>query len=315
MIAKYKAVVIGLGRIGAQEWLYQNNIKPVTHAAAFLAHPKIKLSGLCDTDPKNLKSASVFFKKVPSYAFAPAMLRETNPDIVSIATHPDTHYSLVKLAAEHGVKAIILEKPMADSIKDAEKMIKICRQKKCLLFINHSRHFDTLIQGWQKKVQKGILGKVLQASCLYHNGFLNNGTHMIDLLIMFLGKADKALGKFNQLTSNSKRDENIDAMIFFKEGARATLQSVPAKRRMTEWYFYGTKNDLFLKNLGTQVHFKNKKYGKPRSLSAQMVWHVVECLEGKEKPVSTGKEALEVLKVLFAIKKSTQNNGKVVRVE
>lgn len=311
---KYKAVVIGCGRIGAEEWRYQKNVKPVTHAAVYFKHLKIELVGLCDIDSEKLKKAKKFFPGVSLYNSAKKMLKETKPDIVSVATHINTHYRLVKMAADFGAKAIICEKPMADSIKKAELMVKICRKKKCFLFINHSRHFDFLINKWQRRVQNGVLGRVLQANCIYHNGFFNNGTHVIDLLRWFLGEAKEVSGIYNPLTSNPKKEKNIDAVIYFKNGARAVLQSVPEKKGFTEWLFYGEKNELSLKKLGMEIIFKSSKEGKPRSLTAQMASHVIFCLEKKEKPQSVGQDGLAVLKILFALKKSAQNNGKIIEI-
>ena len=311
---KYKAVVIGCGTIGAAEWLYPTSIRPATHAAAFFQNTNITLVGLCDTNLKQVKKAGKFFPGVPLYSSAAAMLKETKPDIVSVAAHQDSHYELVAMAARLGVKAIICEKPMANSLQEAKSMVKICREKKCLLFINHSRHFDGILSQWQAKVKKGILGNIFQAHCLYHNGLFNNGTHMVDLLRWFLGEAKSVSGVYNNSTSNPKRDKNIDATIYFANGARATLQSLPEKSGLTEWAFYGRKGNVFLKNLGMDIHYQNTKSAKPRSLMAQMVSHVVACLEGKEKPKSTGQDGLEVLKILFAIKESAKNNGKVIKV-
>lgn len=308
---KYKAVVIGCGRIGAEEWRYKNNIKPVTHAAAYFMHPKIELAALCDTDSKKLKKANKLFEGVALYESAAKMLKENNPDIVSVATHADTHFKFAKMAAESGAKAIICEKPMANSIKKAELLIKICKQKKCLLFINHSRHFDPLIKKWQEKVQNGLLGKILQVNCLYYNGMFNNGTHIIDLLRWFLGEVKEVSGVLNMTTSNPKKGENIDAIIIFQNGSRAVLQSVTEEKKLTEWIFYGEKGDVALKKLGIEVCYKNVKFGTKRSLALPMVSHVTSCLEDKEKPQSTGQDGLEVLKILFAIKKSAQNNGKI----
>ena len=311
---KYKAIVIGCGRIGAEEWHYPKNIRPATHAAAYLKHSKIELAGLCDIDYKKLKASKRFFPKVSLYNSAKKVLKETKPDIVSVATPPNTHYRFVKMAAALGAKAIICEKPVADSIKKAELMIEVCKKKKVLLFINHSRRFDYLLGQWQGRVKKGILGKIFQVNCIYHNGFFNNGTHIIDLLTWFLGQAEKVSGVYNNLTSNPKRDKNIDAVIYFKNGARAVLQSVPEKSRLTEWFFYGEKRDLSLRKLGIEINFNGLKTGKQRSLMAQMASHVVSYLEGKEKPKSTGKEALAVLKILFSIKKSADNKGKIINV-
>jgi|SRR3989344_26562 len=310
----YKAVVIGCGKIGAEEWLYQKNIKPVTHAGAYVKHPNVKLVGLCDIDPEKLKKAGRFFSGVSLYRSASKMLKEMKPDIVSVATHTDTHYRFVKMAAEAGAKAIVCEKPMASSIKKAELMIKICHKKKCLLFINHSRHFDFLLKKWQTRIQNGVLGKVLQATCVYHNGFFNNATHTVDLLRWFLGEVKEVSGVYNFSTSNPKRDKNIDAQLYFNNGARAFLQSVPEKKKMTEWFFHGQKGDVSLKKLGMEIHYKNSKEKKHRSLTAQMVLHIISCLEKKEKPKSTGQDGLEVLKILFAIEKSAKNNGNVIKI-
>jgi len=310
----YKAVVIGCGRIGAEEWRYPNNIKPVTHAGAYFRHPKIELVGLCDIDSEKLKKAKRFFGGVALYDSAKKMLKEIKPDIVSIATYANTHYTFVKMAADFGAKAIVCEKPIADSIKKAESMIKVCKMKKCLLFINHSRHFDPLIEKWQEKVKNGFLGKVLQANCIYHNGFLNNGTHMVDILKMFLGNAQKVSGFFNELTSNPEKGKNIDAIVFFKNGARAVIQSLPEKSRLTEWFFYGETGDLALRNLGMEIWYENKKSGSERSLALPMASHVVSCLEKKEKLKSTGQDGLDVLKILFAIEKSAKNNGRIVKI-
>ncbi|MDO8530232.1 MAG: Gfo/Idh/MocA family oxidoreductase [bacterium] len=308
---KYKAVVIGCGNIGAGEWLYPKNIKPATHAGAYVKHPDITLVGLCDIDPEKLKKAGKFFPGVPLYHSAKKMLQEISPDIVSVSTHTDTHSQFVIMAARAGAKAVICEKPMASSIKKAESMVEICKEEKCLLFINHSRHFDDLLGKWQKKVRGGLLGRVARVEATYHNGFINNGTHMIDLLRWFLGEVKKVSGVYNPLTSNPKRDKNIDALVYFKNGAKAVLQSVPQKQGLTEWIFYGPKSSLSLKKLGMEIHRKNTKIGGQRSLMGQMVSHVIACLEKKERPISTGQDGLAVLKILFAVKKSAQHNGKI----
>ncbi len=311
---KYKAVIIGCGKIGAEEWRYQESVRPATHAAAYWNHPKIQLAGFCDVDLKKLKKVVKFFPGVPIYSSAKKMLEEIKPDIVSVATHSDTHFKFVNMAANFGVKAIICEKPVSNSLKGAEAMVRICKLRRCLLFVGHLRHFDPLISKWQEKVNNGVLGKILQVRCIYHNGALNNGTHTVDLLRWFLGGASKVSGFYNFKTSNPRKDKNIDAVIYFKNNTKVVLQSVSQRRRLTEWVFYGEKGELAIKKLGMEISYKNLKIGKPRSLMAPMVSHVVSCLEGKEKMVSTGQDGLAVLKILFSIIKSAENNGKIMTI-
>lgn len=311
---KYRAVVIGCGKIGAEEWSYPKNIKPATHAAAYLQNPKVKLVGLCDIDSQKLRRAGRFFPGTPLYFSAEKMLEETKPDIVSVATHLDTHFELVKMAAGIGPKAIICEKPMSDSFKKAKLMVEICKRGKCLLFINHLRHFDPLMRKWQGKVRGGLLGKSLQVKCNYYNGFFNNGTHMVDLLRWFLGEVERVSGFYNLETSNPKKDKNIDAVVFFKNKSRAILQSQFQKRGLTEWVFYGENGELKIKKLGMEIRYGNLKIGKSRSFMSSMVSHIVSCLEGKEKPVSVSREGLAVLKILFALKKSAERQGKIIKL-
>ena len=309
---RYNAVVIGCGRIGAEEWNYQNGIRPATHAAAYWNHPGISLVGLCDNNSRKLKKVGRFFPDTPLYLSPKKMLEETKPDIVSIATNPDTHYKFVKMAANSGAKAIICEKPISDSLAKSESMVKICKSKGCLLFIGHLRHFDPLIKKWQEKVRNGSLGSISQINCLYYNGFLNNGTHVIDILRWFLGDIKWVSGFYNLETSNPEKDKNIDAIICFKNKSRAIIQSLPKKIDRTEWVFYGTKGKLEIRKLGMEIKFNDLIMGKARSLMTQMVSHVISCIDGKEKPLSTGQDGLAILKILLAVKKSAENNGKVI---
>lgn len=312
---KYKAAVIGCGKIGAEEWRYKKNIKPATHAGAYWNNPKIELVGLCDINSQKLEKVGKFFPNIPLYSSAKKMLEETMPDIVSVATQPNTHFKFVKMAAILGTKAIICEKPISDSLKKAESMVKICKEKKCLLFIGHLRHFDPLIRRWQGRIKNGLLGKILEAKCFYYNGFFNNGTHTVDLLRYFLGEVEWVSGTYNLKTSNPERDKNIDAIICFKNKGKAVLQSLSHKRGLTEWFFCGEKGELAIKKLGIEVTYKNLKIGKARSLVLPMISHIIFCLNGKEKPLSTGHDGLAVLKILLAVKKSAGKQGKRIIIK
>ena len=186
---KYKAALIGCGKIGAEIGNYSKNVQPATHAAAHQGHPLVSLVALVDTDRKRLKVVQGYFPGIPVFDSASEMFKKIKPDIVSIATQADSHCQLVKLAAKARTKAIICEKPISTSLKEAKEMIKTCRRNKSLLFINHPRRFDPLLKKWQRKINQGILGNLLQGSCYYYNGLFNSGTHIIDFLRFLIGKS------------------------------------------------------------------------------------------------------------------------------
>jgi len=328
---KYKAAVIGCGRVGAEEWNYSKEVQPETHAACYKNNPNVELAGLADINYKKLENAGKYFPNVALFNSAEDMLKKIKPDIVSIAADSASHFSLVKLAAKYKTPAILCEKPIAQSIKQAEEMIKTCKKNKSLLFINHQRRFDPLLQQWQIKIRNGLIGKIVQVNCYYYNGLLNSGTHVVDLLRFFLGEVDWVKGFINKETSWKKDDDNIDALIKFKNGALATLQTLPKNYGLSDYHFYGEKGYFAIKNLGYEIEYKKsienkyckgfyqlsdniEKEGKPRSLVNSVVNHVVFCLDGKTKQVSKGEDGLAALKVIFALRESAKKQGKTIKL-
>ena len=331
MKKKYKAAVIGCGKMGAEEWNFSKELYPETHAASYKNHPRTDLSALVDIDQKKLENAGKYFPEVALFNSAKEMLEKIKPDIVSIAATSDSHASLVELAAEYKVPAILCEKPIAESIKQAEKMIEICKKNNSLLFINHQRRFDPLLQKWQVKIKNGLIGKVIQANCYYYNGLLNSGTHVIDLLRFFLGDIDWVKGFVNTKTSWKKNDDNIDALIKFKAGTVATLQTLPKNYGLSDFHFYGEKGYFAIKNLGYEIEYRKlieskyckgfyqlseniKKEGGARSLMSSVVGHIVFCLDGRTKPASRGEDGLAALKIIFALRQSAKKQGKTIKL-
>lgn len=330
---KYKAAVIGCGKIGVEVGNYRKEVQPATHAGAYKIHPRIRLAGLADINENRLRTAARYFPGVPLFKTAEDLLKEIKPDIVSIATYPDSHLKLAKLAAKYKTKAIVCEKPIAEDIKEAEEIIGVCKKSNSLLFINHTRRFDPLFGRTREDIKKGKLGKIGQATAYYYNGLFNNGTHVIDLLRFFLGDIDWVMAMENKKTKNPhlKGDLNIDGLLHFKNGAVVSFQSLPSNYGFFEFYFYGERGALFFRNLGYEIEYrkliKNKYYkgfyqldsrprfyGGIRSFMISMADHVVNCLDGREKPVSTGEDGLAALKVLSALKKSAKGNSKRVKV-
>jgi predicted dehydrogenase len=183
----YKAAVIGCGNIGASAGNYHKAVQPGTHAGAYLACKRTKLTALVEANYKRHEYLRKNFPKVKLFVDMEKMFSEIKPDIVSVATPSGFHLKPVELAAGHKTPAIICEKPIAYTINEAERMIEVCKKNGSLLFINHQRHFDPLLNKWKEKINKGFLGTIYQGNIYYYNGLFNNGTHWLDLLRNYLG--------------------------------------------------------------------------------------------------------------------------------
>ncbi len=327
----YRAAVIGCGNIGAAVGNYNKAVQPGTHAGAYQKHKRTTLVALVENNIERHAFLKKNFPKVQLFADPEQMFKEIKPDVVSIATPTALHYNLVLMAARYKTSAILCEKPIAYTIPEAEKMIAACKKSNSVLFINHQRRYDPLLNDWSQKIKKGFLGAPFQATANYYNGFFNAATHLIDLLRMFLGEPVRVIAKYNETTSSQENDPNIDGMMFFKNGAVATLQSLSKNYGHFGFSLFGDKGWIGVTNLGFEVQYrskvKNANYkgyfelsknikseGKPRSLIIASVDTVVRCLDGKLKPYGIGEDGLAVLKILQAFKKSADQSGKEVQV-
>lgn len=331
-MSKYRAAVIGCGNIGAATGNYNKAVQPGTHAGAYLDNKDTNLSALVEKDIKRHDFLKKNYPQVPLYTSTKKMLKEVKPDIVSVAASTQFHFSIVKDLAEFKIKAILCEKPLAYNIKDAKRMVKLCKKSKSLLIVNHQRRFDPLLVKWSERIKKGFLGGIYQGNAYYYNGLFNNGTHLIDMLLMYLGEVDAATGEYNKQTSWNPKDKNVDGSLLFRNKARVTVHSLSKNYGYFGLTLFGEKGMLRVSHLGFTVEYRKKiknrffkgfyglsrdiqKEGRPRSMIKHSVKHIIRVLEKKEKPKSTGEDGLKTMLVLEAMCQSAKSKGKKVKVK
>jgi len=103
---------------------------------------------------------------------------------VSICTSPDTRTGIVGELLERGVRAIWIEKPLAESVAAGESIVAACEASGVPLQLNFLRRFDQLHQ----RVAALVRGRVLRADFHYSGTLENYGSHAIDLFRWFVGE-------------------------------------------------------------------------------------------------------------------------------
>ncbi|NQY74281.1 MAG: Gfo/Idh/MocA family oxidoreductase, partial [Candidatus Margulisbacteria bacterium] len=186
MISSYKTAIIGCGWIGAGAQLDLLRPHPASHAQAVDSQPKMTLVGFVDNDNSALNTAKKLYPDVDIYTSTQSLFSVLNPEIVIIATHPDTHCHYILESVQNGVKAILCEKPISHDLNEAEKVIALCKEKGVLLLVNHMRRYDELIKEIKsyignEYVRDTSIGKIISATADYDNGIYHGGTHIIDL--------------------------------------------------------------------------------------------------------------------------------------
>ena len=329
MSAPYKAAVIGCGRIGCS---FDDSDRGYvsSHAGAYAKTPQVQLAALVDIDlPKARKYAERY--GVAAYEDAATMLREQRPDIVSVCTLPGTHRDLVVSAAEAGASAVFCEKPIAATVSEADDMIAACRSAGALLFVDHQRRFDQFHGQAAALLRSGRLGRVQQVTAYYTAGLMNTGTHLVDLLRMFLGEVEWVQAMPSRNESRNPADANLDAWLQFVDGPRATVQACDVKAfTIFEINFLAEAGRLRVGEHGFSAEFEEARESRrfagyrelyradvprgvdaaaPREYMLQAVRHIVDCLDGRATPVSSGEDGRATLQVLEALKRSANAHG------
>jgi predicted dehydrogenase len=192
-----KAAIVGLGRIASL--LEEDSLreKPCTHAGAISADPDCELAAGCDIDEER---RLLFAQKwqVPVYADAAEMLRAHKPEILAIATHPDSHYHYCRLAAEFGVRAVICEKPLAGNLSEARKTAGLAKNG-LVIITNHERRYSEDYIRAKAILASEKLGGLLSVRAVLYMGktkrlldvLWHDGTHLVDAIMFLTGMSLK----------------------------------------------------------------------------------------------------------------------------
>ncbi|QAT62005.1 Gfo/Idh/MocA family oxidoreductase [Acidilutibacter cellobiosedens] len=102
-------------------------------------------------------------KKINKYTDYKEMLKREDIDVVSICTESG-HHAVHALYCLNAGKHVLVEKPMALSLNDADKMIKLSREKNLKLGICHQNRFNSPIQKLRRAVEEGRFGRIINGT-------------------------------------------------------------------------------------------------------------------------------------------------------
>ncbi len=130
-----KVGVVGVGHLGSQHArIYSELAKRSNGQTSFV--------GVCDTDSIRVRALT---EKVGGGTFENAAELATFVDAVSVATPTETHYKVARVFLERG-KHVLVEKPITDSLREAEELVALARKNKCVLQVGHVERFNPVMR-------------------------------------------------------------------------------------------------------------------------------------------------------------------------
>lgn len=99
------------------------------------------------------------YPTVTCYESADRLIERSDAELVIITAPNDVHFSLAKMALEHG-KHVVVEKPFVTQVPDGETLIRIAQEKQLTLSVYHNRRWDNDFLTVKKLLADGKLGDI-----------------------------------------------------------------------------------------------------------------------------------------------------------
>ncbi|OWR31985.1 oxidoreductase [Saccharibacillus sp. O23] len=151
-MGKIKLAVIGLGNMGR---------RMVHHLVPQYAD-RTELVAICDSREDVLRSESESLGRPDSlslYTDYRRLLEETDADLVYIAVPPSMHYEAARLAFERGIH-VFCEKPLANSLEEAEEMVKLAERADRLNIVHFSFPLEAPVLEFRRRIRQGDVGEI-----------------------------------------------------------------------------------------------------------------------------------------------------------
>lgn len=238
MSRTYRAGLIGCGRMGAtiddevRDRPHSELFLPYSHAAALAACPRIEFAAVCDPVEEKAKATQQRYGVAAAYTDYREMIRREHLDLVSIATRPGPHAETTVFAAENGVGAIYCEKPLCNSMREADAMLEACRRHGVKFNYGTQRRYAPIYRQVRQLCDEGRIGQVqaVVANCGVSSAQWGH-THAADMMLFLAGDGEAEFVQGHALIADSdwegqrlKVDPSItSAYVRFKNGVHAYL--------------------------------------------------------------------------------------------
>ncbi len=334
--------VLGAGLIGRR------------HVEHILDEDCAELTAVVDPAPD--AEAFAAQKNASWYPNLAAMIEERRPEGIIVATPNQMHVAngLECLAA--GIP-VLVEKPIADDVVEATKLVEAAEKAGVPLLVGHHRRHNPLIQEAKKAIEAGLLGQVVSVhgTCWFYKPddyfdlpwrrrkgagpVFTNLIHDVDLLRYLCGEVVSVQALESNALRGNEVEETAVILLKFANGALGTVNvsdkivapwsweftsgENPAYTRTQETCYMigGTRGSLTVPYLDLWRNLTKPSWWEPivperlpfdaKDPLALQVRNFCAVIRGAAQPVVSGREGLNTLKVIAAVKIAAASGGAI----
>ena len=348
-IQKYRAGVIGLGWMGMladvavvyergsysvddverptpeldvhREFHYHQNVGganiPHTWAEVFHDRPDVELVAGAERDPQRLTAFGERYGVDALYTDASEMLRSESLDIVAVATNVKGRADLTCLAVETGAKAIAIEKPIAHTLHEVDRMVIACAAAGVPLVAGATPANHPSYGRAKELISNGAIGDVVSIEAEAPASQKPHWMYFVDdmpLWVVGVGDRERRESGSDEFVGQGLAQTRGEAVVHFRKGAGLVRVS-------------GTSGEIVLdSNPGSHWRLWQDVDIGVGARRVEIPWpapqfeggynavcglsDLIDSLEGRlDEPKNSGRRAAIALEVEIALKISSANGG------
>jgi predicted dehydrogenase len=308
--------------------------------------PELTLWGLCEMNDERVARFSARYPGVRTTGSFQEVLDDPAVDAVSIATPPATHYPLVKQALEAG-KHVLVEKPLATTVADADELVQLAASKGLVLMPGHTFLYSPAVNKVKALIDSGELGEIyfitssrMNLGIYQPDGVVNDlAPHDLSILLYWLGQSVSTVSASGSTVFQNGIPETAFLTLSFQEGPTANVQlSWLAPHKVRQTIIVGSKKMVVYDDTATdgavRIYDRGVDFTEPATFGEYQLTYrsgdmlvprldaaeplgleladFANAVETGEGPRSNAGLGLEIVRVLCAAHTSLTSGGSPV---
>jgi predicted dehydrogenase len=311
----------------------------------FAACDATRLAAICDLDAERLRRVASQYPAVKTFQHADELLREADLDAVAIATPAGSHATLALAALDAG-KHVLVEKPLADTVRAAEAVVARARERGLTLMVDHTFVYSPPVRKIKELIDADALGDIYYVDSVRINlGLFQSDVnvlwdlapHDISIVDHLFGRLPRSLAATGVSHIGSELEDVAYVNMDFGNSLIATFHVnwlSPVKLR--HMIIGGSKRSLVYNDLdpvepikiydrgvmttanldarrGLLVSYRTGDIHSPHLPREEplqnVVRHFAECVRTSRQPLTDGQVGLRVVQMLEAAQRSIKAQG------
>ncbi|MBI4508434.1 MAG: Gfo/Idh/MocA family oxidoreductase [Deltaproteobacteria bacterium] len=317
------------------------------HVRAFARAKGAELVMVCDPSDDALRRAQALAPRARAVKQVEEMLASKDVDAVVLATPAITHAALACHALESG-KHVLVEKPLALSTKDAERVVATASRAERVLMVGHLMLYHPVVTRLRTLIDGGELGRIYYLYALRvnlgrlrsdENAMWSLAPHDVSMILHLLGEEPDTVSARGGCYLQQGIEDVAFMNMRFPSGILAQVQlswldpckerrlTIVGSQKMVEFddvhpveklriYDKGfsrppqfTEYAEYLSIRNGDVHIPHVSMAEPLELECR---HFLDCIEKGTKPLTDGFSALRVVRVLELAQRSLEADGRPI---